>query len=266
MKAHAAQLLGRIAVAARELSPGAIEELCKALERMPGDPAVRKRSALTGAVSSPGARSLVGRLAEAWEATPDVSPLNIAWGLRGAASVDDHYRREQSVEVVWTGPTPRGTTLRRMDQVLLDLIRTAERTLHLVTFAAYKVPILRDALLAAARRGVSITLIFESPDASDGKTAFAGLDALGDDLRELSGVYVWPLDRRTKDRAGRYGSLHAKFAVADEAALLVSSANLTEYALNLNMELGLLVRGGDLPALVVGHLRRLVEERVLLPI
>jgi cardiolipin synthase len=54
--------------------------------------------------------------------------------------------------------------------------------------------------------------------------------------------------------------------VADEAALLVSSANLTEYALNLNMELGLLVRGGDLPALVVGHLRRLVEERVLLPI
>jgi cardiolipin synthase len=136
----------------------------------------------------------------------------------------------------------------------------------LVTFAAYKVPILRDALLAAARRGVSITLIFESPDASDGKTAFAGLDALGDDLRELSGVYVWPLDMRTKDRAGRYGSLHAKFAVADEAALLVSSANLTEYALNLNMELGLLVRGGDLPALVVGHLRRLVEERVLLPI
>jgi len=69
-----------------------------------------------------------------------------------------------------------------------------------------------------------------------------------------------------KDGAGRYGFLHAKFAVADEAALFVSSANLTEYAFNFNMELGLLVRGGDLPAQMVSHLRHLVEERVLLPI
>lgn len=75
-------------------------------------------------------------------------------------------------------------------------------------------------------------------------------------------MYVWPLERRPRDQAGRYGSLHAKFAVVDEAALLVSSANLTEYALNLNMELGLLVRGGGLPPRVVGHLRQLVEDKV----
>ena len=47
---------------------------------------------------------------------------------------------------------------------------------------------------------------------------------------------------------------------------LISSANLTEYALNLNMELGLLVRGGDLPGRVVGHLRRLMREGVLVPV
>lgn len=109
-------------------------------------------------------------------------------------------------------------------------------------------------------------MVFESPDASEGKTAFAGLDALGDELKELSDVYVWPLDKRAKDAAGRHGSLHAKFAVADEAALLVSSANLTEYALSLNMELGLLIRGGEVPARVAGHLRRLIEETVLVPI
>jgi thiol-disulfide isomerase/thioredoxin len=92
--------------------------------------------------------------------------------------VDEHYRRRQTAELVWTGPAPRGTTLRRTDQVLLDLIRIAERTLHLVTFAAYKVHVLREAMLAAARRGVSVTLVFESPDASDasdGKTAYSGL-------------------------------------------------------------------------------------------
>jgi cardiolipin synthase A/B len=49
-------------------------------------------------------------------------------------------------------------------------------------------------------------------------------------------------------------------------SVLISSANLTEYALNLNMELGLLVRGGDLPGHPVGHLRRLMNENVLVPI
>ncbi len=60
--------------------------------------------------------------------------------------------------------------------------------------------------------------------------------------------------------------MHAKCAVADVSALLVSSANLTQYALNLNMELGLLVRGGDLPGRVVGHLRQLIEENILVPV
>lgn len=265
MTLYAARLLEGIAAAASELSPGTTDELCKALENMLIDPSAYQRAALAGTVSSPRARVLVGRLVEAWEDAPEVSPLNIAWGLRAAAIADEHHRRGQTVELVWTGPAPRGTTLRRTDQVLLDLIRTAERTLHLVTFAAYKVPVLKEAMLAAARRGVSVTLVFESPDASDGKTAFAGLDALGDELKELSDVYVWPLDKRAKDAAGRHGSLHAKFAAADESALLVSSANLTEYALNLNMELGLLVRGGDLPGRVVQHLSRLVEEKVLHP-
>ena len=208
----------------------------------------------------------VSGMSEAWNSAPDVSPANLAWALRAASEADERRRREQTVALVWTGPSPGGSVLRRTDQALLDLIRTARSSLHIVTFAAYKIPVLNEAMLAAARRGVEISLIFESPGASAGKTAFAGLDALGEELKALSEVYIWPLDRRPRDREGRYGSLHAKFAVADEAALFVSSANLTEYAFNFNMELGLLVRGGDLPAYVVSHLRRLVEEKVLLPI
>ena len=52
--------------------------------------------------------------------------------------------------------------------------------------------------------------------------------------------------------------------MADRRALLVSSANLTAYALTLNMELGLLVRGGDLPGRVAGHFDRLIEAGVLI--
>ena len=50
-----------------------------------------------------------------------------------------------------------------------------------------------------------------------GKTAFATIEAMGEGLEALSSVYVWPLDKRPKDAAGRHGSLHAKCAVADGA-------------------------------------------------
>jgi PLD-like domain len=43
-------------------------------------------------------------------------------------------------------------------------------------------------------------------------------------------------------------SLHAKCAVIDSNLLFLSSANLTEFAFNLNMELGVLIKGGSLPA------------------
>jgi hypothetical protein len=46
----------------------------------------------------------------------------------------------------------------------------------------------------------------------------------------------------------------------------VSSANLTEFAMNLNMELGVLARGGALPASIGAHFRWLMEERILMPV
>ncbi len=265
MSPEETRLLAEVAAAGNELSRGAIEELSEALERLPagGCASPGLGASLPGAVHSPVARARAYRLAMLWAAAPGVSAESLAWGLRAAYSVDDHHRRERSVELVWTGPAPRGTTLRRTDQVLLDLVRTAERTLHVVTFAAYRIPAIKEAMLAAAKRGVSVTLIFESPEASAGKTAFAGLGAMGEELKELSEVYLWPLEKRPKDPAGKHGSLHAKCAVADEEVLFVSSANLTEYALNLNMEMGLLVRGGDLPGRAAGHLESLVEEGVL---
>jgi phosphatidylserine/phosphatidylglycerophosphate/cardiolipin synthase-like enzyme len=45
--------------------------------------------------------------------------------------------------------------------------------------------------------------------------------------------------------------------------LLVSSANLTEYALNLNMELGVLIEGGPQPATVEHQFHELIARGVL---
>jgi phosphatidylserine/phosphatidylglycerophosphate/cardiolipin synthase-like enzyme len=58
-------------------------------------------------------------------------------------------------------------------------------------------------------------------------------------------------------------ALHAKCAVADARLLFVSSANLTDYALNLNMELGVLIQGGPHPATVVAQFDEFVARGVL---
>ncbi len=47
--------------------------------------------------------------------------------------------------------------------------------------------------------------------------------------------------------------------------LFVSSANLTEYAMNLNMELGVLIQGGRLPGSVARRFERMIEDKVLTP-
>src|SRR4051794_35893458 len=67
-------------------------------------------------------------------------------------------------------------------------------------------------------------------------------------------LLVWPRERRPTDARGRFGSLHAKFVLADAAMLFLTSANLTEHALRLNLELGALFRGGDLPGQLREHL------------
>ncbi len=48
--------------------------------------------------------------------------------------------------------------------------------------------------------------------------------------------------------------MHAKVLVVDRRTALVGSANLTGYALERNLECGLLLRGGPVPSLLVDHL------------
>ena len=51
--------------------------------------------------------------------------------------------------------------------------------------------------------------------------------------------------------------------MADGRWLFLSSANLTEYAFTLNMELGLLFKGGGLPEQIEMHFDRMIQTGVL---
>ena len=43
----------------------------------------------------------------------------------------------------------------------------------------------------------------------------------------------------------------------------ISSANLTEYALNINMEMGVLIKGGTLPGQMHSHFHGLIRDGVV---
>jgi phosphatidylserine/phosphatidylglycerophosphate/cardiolipin synthase-like enzyme len=223
--------------------------------------------AITASVAQASYRAAVQRFMNVWlERAPEVPPAGVAWALRAAAKTLAEEQASESIELVWTGPNPIGLPLRRTDGALLEVIHAAQHTLTIVTFAAYKVPAVATALVQAAQRGVAMRIVAESAHASEGKIAYESIVALGADVKKMAQVYIWPRDCRPVDDAGHHGSLHVKCAVADASLLLVSSANLTHYALTLNMELGVLVRGGTTPGRVAAHLDYLIQHGVLVPL
>jgi phosphatidylserine/phosphatidylglycerophosphate/cardiolipin synthase-like enzyme len=73
-------------------------------------------------------------------------------------------------------------------------------------------------------------------------------------------------DPRALELDGPGGVLHAKAVVADDEAVFVTSANLTEAAFDRNVELGLLVRDPALAASVSSYFRVLIDQSLLLPL
>ena len=158
---------------------------------------------------------------------------------------------------------PQGAVLRRTDGALLELVRTARDRVTIATFAAYRVPEIRAALTEALSRGVEVRFISESHDSSGGRLTHDAADSLGPELEGRVKCYEWPIERRPRNERGHTGVLHAKCALADREALLVASANLREHALDLNMEMGVLIRGGPLPEQAAEHIDGLIREGVL---
>lgn len=209
-------------------------------------------------------RSLAAGFLDLWQTQArEVSPDAVALALRTAVCAEKVHREQQTVELVWTGPPVEGQPFRRTEQVILQVLDTAQERITLVSYAVYRIPHICASLVRAARRGVRISVIVETPDKLEGENEFSMLRALGDDVAACSTVYYWPKDQRGRDDQGKHGILHVKCAVADGRWLFLSSANLTEYAFTINIELGVLVTGGSLPGQVQEHFERLIGNGIL---
>lgn len=207
---------------------------------------------------SPLLREQAKDLIAAWKASPaQLDGAAIALALRVAGATARAIRGEMTVEPVWTGPATAEMSVRLSRAALLEVIGLARHRLILVSYAAYKVNELVDALVAARGRGVDVRFVLETALDSEGALTFDASDA----FKALVGqarFYVWPANQRPPG-----GKLHVKAAIADEQAALVTSANLTGAALGENMELGLLVRGGSVPRRLSKHFMSLIDDGIL---
>ena len=174
----------------------------------------------------------------------------VAGWLGGAAALAARSREAQHVDVVWTGPPSEVDTARLTSEVVSALIGEANTRLLLATYATSPERRIFAALSDAADRGVDITVVFERT-VDNRQYRSDGDPFVGMPIRRL----VWPGDRRPPGAA-----LHPKFIVVDDRAALVGSANLTGRALDVNVECGVVIRGGPHPKAIADHVWSLLRS------
>lgn len=212
-----------------------------------------------GVLSAKAGNALKG-LVDAWKAST-ASGETLAAMLLAAAHAFRHAESLQKVELVWTGPTTELVPARRTEQALIQVINAAKHRLFITSYVAYDIESIAKALRSAAERGVKIEFLMELSSAQGGKVS---IDPIGN-LRNIvpdAWFYIW----KDKDAAFVNGSVHAKVAVADGLFCFITSANLTGYAMDQNMEAGVLISGVPLPEQLHRHLEALVITGVIVPI
>lgn len=219
------------------------------------------RQAILQSLPTPDFRDATADFLNHWHSSVGAEAVVVA--LLTAAKSELDHRQKETVELVWTGPESIEFRFRRTEQAILQVLDSAAQRITLVSYAVYKIPFICQALVRAAKRGVQITVIVETPDRVVGEQEYSTLQALGPEVAACCSVYYWPKENRPTSDGGKLGILHVKCAVADGLWLFLSSANLTEYAFTINMELGVLVTGSRLAGLVEGHFERLIEVGIL---
>ncbi len=226
-------------------------------------------ASLRSVLGSPeGVEDVVGALVEL-ERLGISGPAAAAW----IRTVERAAARAPRPDLVWSGPEVLGLHARDTRRVYEELLGSAERSVWASTYAFFDGPRAFDVLARRmeARPALRVTLLLNIQRKRGDTTAAEQL------VRRFADRFWktdWPglsrpsvfYDPRALDLEGPGGVLHAKAVVADDEAVFVTSANLTEAALERNIELGLLVRDRALAASVSSHFRGLIDRGLLCPL
>lgn len=211
---------------------------------------------LLAALNALGRMGVSGRAAAAW--------------LR---AVEQVRVRSPSPDLVWSGPEVPGLHSRDTRRVYEGLLGAAERSVWVSTYVFFDGPRAFAALASRmdARPGLQVTLLLNIQRKRGDTTA---PDQLVRRFADRFWTTDWPgearprvfYDPRSLDLDGPTGVLHAKAVVADGEAVFTTSANLTDAALDRNIELGVLIHDRALAASVTSHFRGLIDREMLKPL
>lgn len=258
--------LAQIALAIADAS--GLNEVCSSLEsgRLTPEAAAATRAAVAGGNST--VEGQLRALQEVWKlVAPNLSGQALALVLRtSVASVGTFRARVPTTQVVWTGPRVEGSFLRATREVVREILRDANQEVLLVGYwiAARDdgegiIEEVITSLAGAVTRGVRVSVIVDErvrPDGRDNRRILVSLWPSGVELPKILTWRLPPDDRHLK--------LHAKVLVADRRDALVTSANLTSYAMDRNMEMGVRVVGS--PAFDIARHFDLLETQGVLEI
>ena len=199
-----------------------------------------------------------------------ISGRSVAAWLR---AVEQAAGRAPVLDLVWSGPEVPGLHARDTRRVYEELIRNAERSVWMSTFAYFDGS---RAFADLAQRmdavaGLRVVLLLNIQRTRGNTTA---ADQLVRRFADRFWGTDWPgssrpavyYDPRSLESDGPTGVLHAKAVVVDDEAVFITSANLTEAAFDRNIELGLLTRDRTLALSVATHFQGLIDVGLLNPL
>jgi cardiolipin synthase A/B len=245
-----------VARIALEVHPDQIDTVCSALKLGQDADTFAVVKCALGETFSP---RLIKGLAEALKTNSKISSGELSAMFRASSATAALAAGASSVELVWTGPATGLVLIRHTAQVLTGLIDEARQRLFLVSFVAYHVAGVVDALRRATERGVQVQVLLEQSKAHGGNVTIDSIAMLKHNLPRAQ-IYEWD---KTMADAPLTASVHAKCAVADGMVAFVTSANVSDAAMERNMELGILFRGGQMPGQLDRHLTALVTTKQL---
>lgn len=233
-----------IAEIATEFSPDRIKSAVGKLHRLP-----------TRAVSSDNAKSVWGTFSgkplvlefASAAASSGLSPDELACAVEGGLAASARLMSRQKMDILWTGPETSGVSVRRNEQALCEVVDSAKKSLFIVSYVTCHADKVYQAIRAAIDRGVKVSFLLES-----------SIQNNLEDLFPEAEFYQWG----GADDSGKC-VMHAKCAVADKKMAMITSANLTGKAMERNMELGVLIKGGSVPKVLHAHFEALAIEKMI---
>lgn len=258
-----------LAQAVRQLmNAGAFAEVLAGVEigvlsAQSGTATIAKLAAGRGAVQSALSNVIATWASEFSELTNSAFALQLA-ALKEAVLLTEGEATQ--TEVVWTGPKVEGSYLRATRQVVQDIISAAQSELLVVGYwlagkEDYEGIIndIIELMAHAVARGVKVAMVLDEGEKGYGKNNRDTLIALWPKGVALPKLLTWKIPADDK-----HLKLHAKVLVADRHDALVTSANLTMYALDRNMEMGVRVQGQPSER-IAEHFDLLRHKEILVP-